>query len=196
MKISTRKIPRTSPETSDLVTRGIEMALAAWLVATLLSQHPNRVFDRLRPMSFIGNLIPNWRFFAPLPARHDFHVLYRTLTTSGEQSEWKAASSITPRSWSHTVWFPKRRGEKAVFDLCFNLDAARGKRVELEKTVEFALLRGCVARSIEENDPVWPQLSGFQFLIVRHSGYDTSQAPEYMFASPFIEVPAEVAQAS
>ncbi|WP_158692713.1 hypothetical protein [Streptomyces roseochromogenus] len=196
MTPSISKVSHVSSDRSALVTRGVEIALAGWLVATFLSQHPNRVFDRLRSLGFIGSLIPNWRFFAPTPARHDFHILYRTLTTSGEQSEWKQASSITPRSWSHAIWFPNRRAEKAVFDICHNLLAASGNEIDPTERVEFGLLRGFVVRSIKENDPVWSQLSGFQILIVKYSGYDTSQTPEYLLASPFIKVSAEVAQAS
>ena len=55
----------------------IELVLCGWWVVTLLSQHAQRTFDRLRPLDRIGLVIPNWRFFAPEPAVHDFHLLYR-----------------------------------------------------------------------------------------------------------------------
>jgi hypothetical protein len=171
---------------ADPVAGFIEAAFAGWLVVTLLSQHPNRVFDRLRSLDPIGMMIPNWRFFAPFPARHDYHVLYRTLSVSGEQSEWKQASSITPRAWSHAAWFPKRREEKGIFDLCVSLDSAE-RLDDPEQSPAYCLLRDFVARRIREEDPVRTQLSGFQFLLVQYSGYDDSESPEYIFASPFID---------
>lgn len=195
MKSSIARPSRASWDRSSLVASGVETALAVTLVATFLSQHPNRIFDRLRHMKFTGSLIPNWRFFAPTPARHDFHILYRTLTTSDKQSEWKQASFITPRSWSHAVWFPNRRAEKATFDVCQNLLTLGGNAVEATERVEFALLRELVLHHIKENDPVWPQLAGFQVLIVRYSGYDTSESPEYLLASPLIKVPEEIGKA-
>jgi hypothetical protein len=175
------------------MTGFVEVALAGWLVVTILSQHPNRLFDRLRAFDPVGNLIPNWRFFAPFPARHDFHVLYRTLSSGGEQSEWKQASSITPRAWSHAVWFPKRREEKGIFDLCVSLDVS-GSLKDLSKSPAYCLLSDFVARAIRENDRVWPQLSGFQFLLVQYGGYDNSESPEYVFVSPFIDVPRDASE--
>lgn len=170
------------------MTRTVEVALSGWLVVTLFSQHPNRLFDRLRSLDAVGLLIPNWRFFAPFPARHDFHVLYRTLSTSGDQSEWKQASSITPRKWSHVAWFPERREEKAIFDLSASLDTS-GNTGDPTKSPAYLLLRNFVARSIRENDPVWPQVTGFQFLLAQYGGYDDSEPPEYVFVSPFVPIP-------
>ncbi|MFE7572465.1 hypothetical protein ACFU76_36930 [Streptomyces sp. NPDC057539] len=186
MRKSADKFRRTSWNSNDLVIGAVEVAFAGWLVATLLSQHPNRLFDRLRSFDPVGIMIPNWRFFAPFPARHDYHVLYRTLSVSGERSEWKQASSITPRAWRHAAWFPKRREEKGIFDLCSGLEAD-GTLKDPDRSPVYCLLRDFVARRIEENDSVWPQLSGFQFLLVQYSGYDNSESPEYVFVSPFID---------
>ncbi|WP_329339006.1 hypothetical protein OG866_28420 [Streptomyces sp. NBC_00663] len=165
--------------------RSVEAAFVAWLTVTLLSQHPHQVFDRFRSYDRLGLLIPNWRFFAPQPARHDFHLLYRTVSRTGEESEWQAASQIIKRAWAHVAWFPGRRQEKAVFDICSEIVALVGARSP--KVVEapgYRLLRNFVRRRLDEEGV--RDISGFQFLVVRYSGHDHSEEPQYSFVSPFV----------
>ncbi|WP_414504475.1 hypothetical protein [Streptomyces sp. NEAU-L66] len=174
---------------SETARRVIEAALAGWFTVTVLSQHPNVTFDRLRQYDRLGMLIPNWRFFAPRPSRHDYHLLFRTLSTSGEQSEWRPASRLDGRTWSQAVWFPRRRESKAVFDLCSELAVHVGERGEhVLGSVPFRLLRDFVLRHLQDSDPSWPELSGCQFLIVQYSGHDHSEDPTYLFTSQFIPV--------
>src|SRR6266498_683301 len=136
--------------TRDPRSLAVQIGLATWLVATALGQHPHRMFGRIRGHDPIGMLIPNWRFFAPIPAQHDFHLLYRVLTPTGEQTPWTNATNATPRAWSHALWFPDRRRDKAVFDLCGQLIeqlALRGGQIT--GTPAYRLLRDLVAVAVE-----------------------------------------------
>ncbi len=186
--------PPVKPQSprSEIARRAVEAGLAGWFAATVLSQHPNPTLDRLRRYDRFSMLIPNWRFFAPNPSRHDYHLLYRTLSTSGGQSQWRPASEITGRTWTQAVWFPRRRESKAVFDLCGQLALYVSRRGEqVPRSVPFRLLRDYVRRHIQESDPAaWPTVRGFQFLIVQYSGHDHSEAPTYLFTSQFIPVAA------
>ncbi|MGP3947278.1 hypothetical protein [Streptomyces sp. 7N604] len=157
-------------------------------MVTLLSQHPLRTFDRLRRYDHVGLLIPNWRFFAPEPARHDFHLLFRTLSVTDEESPWKAASRIHERKWRQVVWFPGRRQEKGVFDTCNEIVGVVGKKdVKIVDTAVYRLLRDFVIRRIrEEEDERHAAIKGFQFLVVQYSGHDDSEDPQYAFISPFV----------
>lgn len=168
--------------------RAVELLFGSWLVVTVLSQHPHRTFDRLRTYDKIGLLIPNWRFFAPEPAQHDYHLLYRTLSTTGQESPWKSASQINARTWGQVVWFPGRRQEKAVFDICNEIVGLVGKKdVKIVDTAGYGLLRDFVIRQIRENDDERNQaLEGFQFLVVQYSGHDDSEDPKYAFISPLV----------
>ena len=97
-------------------------AMAAWLVVTVVSQHPDRGFDKLRKADPTGLLIPNWRFFAPEPAVDDTHLLYRFHSPeTGEYSQWYSANQAQQRKLVHAFWFPGRREEKAVFDVTAGL---------------------------------------------------------------------------
>ncbi|MDS1272267.1 hypothetical protein RIF23_18415 [Lipingzhangella sp. LS1_29] len=170
----------------------VVVAMGLWFLATASAQHPNRAFDRLRGRDPTGLLIGNWRFFAPEPAQHDFHLLYRVLLGDGAQTEWRAASWIEPRRWRQTLWFPEHRREKAVFDLVNELVAVGGNLVDNDVThlPAYRLLRDHVhsvaAAEHAEDDP---PAQGFQFLIARHSGHDTSEDPDYLLVSPFEPFP-------
>jgi hypothetical protein len=165
--------------------------LGAWFLATAASQHPHRVFDRVRDYDPTGLLVPNWRFFAPEPAQHDFHLLYRVLSTDGEQSPWREALQIAARRWLHAVWYPDRRRDKAMFDVCTELlrsMAAPARDVTLAPA--YQLLADFVESSIraQHGDRAMPQ--GFQFLVARHSGHDAEHDPDYIMTSPFIPLVA------
>jgi hypothetical protein len=177
----------------ELWAWAVAAGFAGWWLVSAASQHPLVVFDRLRARDRHA-LVPNWRFFAPEPAQHDFHVLHRVLTADGEQTPWSATSRITPRSDLHIVWFPARRREKAVFDVCSRilLQLETGGLAAdipayhlLREFVEVAVRRGCQGQPL-------PQ--GFQFLIARHAGYDEEQDPDYLFLSPFIPLGGDAAR--
>ncbi|QPP09188.1 hypothetical protein G4Z16_25355 [Streptomyces bathyalis] len=174
---------------SEAIRRAVELGFASWLTITILSQHPNTAFDRLRTADKVGLLIPNWRFFAPTPAQHDYHLLYRTLDTDGEQSAWQSASQINKRKWAHAVWFPGRRQEKAIFDVCGELGRLIVRKdVKVADSAAYRLLRDFVIRHLDESDPRRVSLTGFQFLVVLYSGHDDSEDPQYSFISPFIRL--------
>ncbi|MFE3657199.1 hypothetical protein [Streptomyces sp. NPDC059165] len=181
------RIPRTSGG-SAWAARAAEAGFAVWIGATVLSQHPVRTFDRLRRYDRMNVLIPNWRFFAPNPAQHDCHLLYRTLSDTGEASLWKQASSITGRSWTHVVWDPARRREKGFLDLCNDFTNRTNKGLELTDSVAYRLMSAFVLRHVRQSDPDWPHITGYQFLIVQSGGYEESEELQYRFTSPFVPV--------
>lgn len=161
--------------------------LGAWLVATAAGQHPHRAFDRVRACDPIGLLLPDWRFFAPEPAMHDFGILHRLATADGELTPWRETTRIAPRAWQHTFWFPDRRRDKAMFDLCRELiPLATTPDVDLVSTAPFELLRDFVAREVRREAAGGAPPRGFQFLIARHTGHDQRHEPDYLLASPYI----------
>ncbi|WP_435125388.1 hypothetical protein [Actinacidiphila sp. bgisy144] len=176
---------RPAPGGADAVGALALAALATWFAATVLSQHPRPEFNRLAALDGTGALIPNWRFFAPEPARHDFHVLFRTEEADGRATPWQEGSAITPRRPLHTVWFPNRRREKALYDLCHELVAVmRQFDGDLTQAPAYRMLRNSVARTVAERPGPPPR--GFQFVVARHTGHDPAHDPDYLFVSPYI----------
>ncbi|MFR9676221.1 hypothetical protein [Streptomyces sp. TR06-5] len=158
------------------------IAGAVLLAATIAAQHPNRAFNRMQRKDTFS-LLPNWRFFAPTPAMHDYHLLYRTLGHDGETSRWRAVEIITGRKLHQILWFPTRRPEKACFDVCGEIlqFIDRGFPVAT-RTPAYRVLVAYLRRRIREDGA--DDARGFQFTLVRAAGYDTSEKPETLFVSP------------
>ncbi len=165
----------------------LSLGLGSWLLATAASQHPHRAFDGLRRKDPIGLGLPNWRFFAPEPAQHDYHVLHRVLRADGTQSPWAETTTIAARRWSHVVFFADRRREKGLFDVAGELlTLMADPRIELTKTVPYELLRNAVELRVRTEHADGPRPRGFQFLLARHTGHDAEPEPDYLLASPFV----------
>jgi hypothetical protein len=180
-RVLTDRRPLTAAVTAGLVT---------WFGVTVLSQHPHPVFDRFRRFDATGLMIGNWRFFAPEPAQHDFHVLHRVLTADGRQTPWTETTRIPRRTWAQVVWFPDRRQDKAVFDICADLITyLNGSGTEVTTTPAYEVLRDFVERAVRREHPAGPPPRGFQFVVARSAGYDESHDPDYLLVSPFVPMP-------
>ncbi|MDL5206016.1 hypothetical protein [Streptomyces sp. ALI-76-A] len=157
------------------------IAGAAMLVGTLAVQHPNPTFNRLQ-LKDTFSVLPNWRFFAPEPATHDYHFFYRTLNTAGETSPWQAVDVIAGRRFRQIAWFPSRRSEKAVFDICSEILGLIDKGFPtVVRTPGYQVIVSHLRHRIAREAPA----KGFQFALARATGYDTSTAPEMIFVSPY-----------
>ncbi|MFI8304001.1 hypothetical protein ACIF80_11195 [Streptomyces sp. NPDC085927] len=158
---------------------------AGMLVATVAAQHPHPAFDRIRSKDLFS-FVPNWKFFAPNPATHDFHYVYRTLDHAGETSEWSEIDMIEPRRMSQAFWFATRRPEKSVFDLCTAIlqQAAKTGTREVQKTPSYRVLAEFIRKTIRDRQGE-ADVKGFQFAVVRAAGHDTSEDPEPLFISPY-----------
>jgi hypothetical protein len=78
-----------------------------------------QISDRLRKaMSrrFGLNVVPSWRFFGPVPAITDMHLLVRTRHEDGEFGHWREIP-IPPQGRWRAVWNPNRLEDKALNDL-------------------------------------------------------------------------------
>ncbi len=162
---------------------------AAWLVLTAASQHPDRNFDRMREVDPTRTLIPDWRFFAPNPAQHDVHVLYRVVLPGGQTTQWALSSELARRSWSNFAWLPDRRRDKGLFDICVGLGRIiQNGGAGLTESAPYQLLRNFVAQAVGRSYAGQPTPLGFQFAIVRHTGYDEEPDLEYLMVSPYVEL--------
>lgn len=170
--------------------RALEWGLAGALLVTASAQHPNKMFDRARRLDPIGILIPNWRFFAPEPARHDFHVVHRTRDADGAVTDWEETVPSSPRSWRHAVFFPERRRDKALSDICTEAGVLASRGV-VSGSPSYRLLREFVRGRVLEHAGArgggeGAAVAGFQFAVIRYSGYDDSEDPQHILVSEFV----------
>jgi hypothetical protein len=159
------------------------IAGAALLVTTLAAQHPNPAFERAREKDLFS-LVPNWKFFAPNPATHDYHYLYRTLDENRETSAWIELDLIQNRRMTQAFWFSSRRTEKAVFDICTAIIKNIAKGGDPTGTPPFRVLAEFIRRQIRDAPNV-SEVRGFQFAVVRAAGHDDSEEPEVLFVSTY-----------
>ncbi|WP_129842025.1 hypothetical protein [Streptomyces sp. RFCAC02] len=154
------------------------------LLGTVCAQHPNQAFSRVSRLDTFSALLPNWRFFAPSPAQHDYQFHYRTLDTAGETSPWEPVEVIAGRRPHQIVWFPGRRPEKAVFDLGTEVLHFLDKGfAAATRTPAYRILCGFLRAEIERAGR--PGVKGFQFTLLRTAGYDDGEEPEIVFVSPY-----------
>ena len=86
---------------------------AAWATASILVLIPG-VGPWLRRHDLLG-LVPEWKFFAPIPGRGDFHLLYRDWFAE-VATDWTEIVVGGERRWWNFLWHPRRRERKATFD--------------------------------------------------------------------------------
>lgn len=170
----------------DLPTVATVLGLGAWFWATALSCHPSRDFDRFRALDHLGAVLPDWRFFAPNPAEHDYHVIYRVGLDDGGASDWVAIPTIPARTWTHMVWAPDKRRAKGVFDACSNLVFFVGKMSlrDLRRTSSYEVLSRMVATEVRA---AWPAARGYQFAMVKDAGFEDGHS-EYLIVSAYERV--------
>jgi hypothetical protein len=159
------------------------LAGAALLVTTLAAQHPHTAFERAREKDLFS-LIPNWKFFAPNPATHDYHYLYRTLDENRETSPWIELELIQNRRMIQAFWFSSRRSEKAVFDICSAILKTIAKGEDPTGSPPFRVLAEFIRKQIRDT-PGATDVRGFQFSVVRASGHDDSEDPEVFYVSTY-----------
>ncbi|MFE2141647.1 hypothetical protein ACFXA3_07800 [Streptomyces sp. NPDC059456] len=164
---------------------GWRIAGAAMLVSTLAIQHPNPTFNRMQ-LKDTFSMLPNWRFFAPTPAMHDYHFVYRTLGADGATSPWQGVDVIEGRKPWQIAWFPTRRPEKAVFDICSEILHVIDKGFPVVvRTAGYRTLTEYLRATILDGGAPAGDVRGFQFALARATGYDTTQSPEMVFVSPY-----------
>ncbi|WP_315072494.1 hypothetical protein [uncultured Microbacterium sp.] len=151
------------------------------LALTALSQLPGHSFDRIRRQDLFG-LIPNWKFFAPIPATDDYEVFHRIRSDGDDWQDWTRTSPPAPRRLVHLVWFPGRRADKGIFDHASELAqlAITASAAELVLSPSYLVVTAAVQRRILSLDGV----AAHQFAVIKHAGADESIAPEVILLSP------------
>lgn len=161
--------------------------LAVHVACTIVCQIPSDAFQRFRRLDPFA-LLPTWRFFAPTPARSDFHLYYRLLSGTDGETEWMPAADASPRVLREILWHPARRTSKSLFDVMAGLmrefphvdgESIHGSPGYLQ--VER------YTRQLSRAHPEAGKHDACQFAIVTSGGYDDSIAPSVSFASRRIE---------
>jgi hypothetical protein len=126
-------------------------------------------------------LIPEWRFFAPNPGQHDYHLLYRDKLRDGSITDWTELTPTKERPWWGFVWNPGKRGNKALFDAVATLakHMTAGDQ-SMELSIPFLTLLNYVASVPRPSASEYTQL-----LVLASHGSPSRKDPELFFLSGY-----------
>ncbi|MGP4968889.1 hypothetical protein [Glutamicibacter ardleyensis] len=175
------ELPRILRRNPNIQGKGINALFVAWFVVTVLAQHPDRVYDKVRSLDVsIGNAaIPNWRFFAPKPAVEDVHFLYRFLSDDQEKkTSWRALHTISDRKIRQMFWFPERRHEKALFDIANTLMTTSPTGPEPLVKARLSAI-SLINDAVRRHDSPPDSFPFHQVLMVRFAGHQSDSRPQY-----------------
>lgn len=96
-----------------LLEASFSIVLLVWLLASAFCQLRPGVLEEYDVLM----MLPQWRFFAPTPAMHDTHLLYRDKMRDGSITNWKDGVDFEDRNFFNFLWNPHRRKRKLVFDV-------------------------------------------------------------------------------
>lgn len=155
----------------------------SWFAATLISQDPLRRFKGAHKLDKGGAFIPDWRFFAPRPGTHDYHLLARDELSDGSVTEWKEVGQTDQRRVSHLIWHPTLRAEKVLMDAVSGLiifdQKTEARKEQVQVTIPYLTALNFVTYQAKHH----PDTKRVQFLIAASSGYDESEEPLMLFLS-------------
>lgn len=137
-----------------------------------------RPLDRLRARDVFG-LIPNFKFFAPQPVQHDFHLLMRTVV-DGAHGPWSQVAGPPERCWWHAVWNPDRRAFKILSDV---MAVAYRFDEDKPRAVQTSLPYLAILNYITEAASQDPSASHVQFVLAISHGVLSTEEPSVVYKS-------------
>jgi hypothetical protein len=161
-------------------------AFTGWFLATALSQDPTRKHSGFRKYDPTGIFIADWRFFAPVPGTHDHHLLYRDVLPDGSTTDWREIEQMRTRKPLQILFFPTRRGDKAITDavgsLLWNLNKME-KGPEFKNAIQLSMPYLALLNFVTHQQPHAPGAETTEYIIARTNGFDESVDPEVVFLS-------------
>jgi len=143
--------------------------------------YPPKLNKIIRKLDWFS-LIPEWRFFAPNPGQHDYHLLYRDKFQDGSLTQWTEIMLTTQRRWWNMVWNPGKRGNKAFLDTVieFAQSAISGSDRALELSIPYLTLLNYVSSVPRSTLPEFTQ-----FLLMYSFGGSFEDDPDLFYLSRF-----------
>jgi len=141
--------------------------LFTWWIFSFISQFNDKIRKFFGQGMF--HLIPNYRFFAPIPIRRDFHLEYRLIKPSLRTTAWTRIHFFSERTALSILWYPDKRMRKS-----FNTYVRRIIRI-LSSSNPKAVSKTTSYRHIVnylQNNEAAINSKGFQFKIVSEQTFD------------------------
>lgn len=161
-------------------------ALGSWAGCSIVRQIDPKS-RHMQRLDMWGLTIPNYRFFGPIPSIHDTNLLIRFHLDDGRAGPWQELVCREERRLVHMLWAPKRRMNKALFDVQLELLTVLGITHDIRRisgSIPYRALLNVAVRGVEHPSDA----RAAQFAIGRSAGHDDSVVPEIVFASDVHEL--------
>lgn len=89
-----------------------------WAIISLIAQCKPQMFADYN----MHLLIPNWRFFGPIPLKVDYILLYRDQLSNGCLTSFHEITPDINRTFKNFFWNPSFYKRKAYTDICMELN--------------------------------------------------------------------------
>jgi hypothetical protein len=155
-----------------------------WALFSILGQFKSDfIIDKLKNRDPFS-LIPQWHFFAPHAAEHDFYILYRDADEQNRLSDWQEVKTLTERSWWTFLWNPHKRRNKAVFDVSTELLNHLGAKDEyIEYSVSYLALL-----LLASDEPRLSKKGKTQFMLMKWKINLTDTESEMVYVSKMHDI--------
>lgn len=156
------------------------LALVACLFILITLFKEFHIFESFwKKFPFLSHVIPSWSFFAPVPYKSDYHILYRVAAFDQALGPWQQTSlNFSKRRMFHALWNPSKLFYKSSVDIIIDLlkiAACDKNSANLTLCLPYLHLLNYVVGQNHD-----PQASQIQFMIMSTSSLFE---PELVFLS-------------
>lgn len=159
------------------------VVIGSWIALSYLGQIPSPEYNVIRKRDYL-NFIPNWKFFAPVPASYDLYLYARYQKEDGTISQWYPLHEYSKRDVKSILWYPFHRSEKMLFDITSELQ--KSMPFEYEDSLRsippyHALVHFAYKKFISNKD--FQSARKFQFCLLKNDGFNDIKKPEILLVS-------------
>jgi hypothetical protein len=157
----------------------VVLIFSLWIFLSIVSQFQLAWIQSLKTRD-VFHLIPNWRFFAPIPARRDYHLEYRTKGVLLPATRWSRIDLVSRRRYWCAVWNPAKRIRKSFNTQVRRLtrSLATGDRAIAARSLAYLSLLNYLQHAVT-HDNIWL----IQFRIVTCQDFSANSMVRLVFTS-------------
>ncbi|MFB9314021.1 hypothetical protein [Nocardioides plantarum] len=160
----------------------VAVTFSVWLIVSALNQFQMPAVKKLKRKDYFG-LIPRWTFFAPNPARSDYHLYYRDQLPGGSLTPWSELNSPGERRLIVSVWNPGKRRQKAISDFMRSLSRTYRNLGSDPETLQLSLPYIGLLHYVSNADGHASEAVATQFAVLQTFGFHTTRAPRTVLHS-------------
>lgn len=165
----------------------VTLALIFWMLVSTINQFAPKLIEKLQRWDLFA-LVPNWRFFSPIPKKADTLIAARAWTGDAQPADWTVVSPpLTFAPWC-VLFHPRSRLQKATGDLSMFLlahvgslsgDVTRARSVLA--SLPYTILLSYALTQLCDAAPQAGKVSRIQFAVI--DAFGDLQTPRVLFMS-------------